>query len=122
MIKARTLLFLSAIALSGTAMASISDDARVAVARAQTAVQSATNADAARYASSSMQAAQEHLTAAQGAMDRRNWKSSIMSAQEAEADANLASAQARQKRATDATNVIEASLKTLRQQIAQPRG
>lgn len=114
--------FSAMIMMSGAAMASNSDDANVAIAKAQTAVQSATNADAASYASSAMQSAQEHLAAANGALDRRNWQSSIMSAEDAEADANLATAKARQKRATEATNEIEASLKTLRQQIAQPRG
>lgn len=120
MIKASTLLFISAALWSCAALASDQDDARVAVAQAQTAVQSASSADAARYASSTMQSANQNLAAAQGAMDRRNWKTSIMSAEDAQADANLASARARQTRATQATKEIEASLQTLRQQVAQP--
>lgn len=120
MIKASTLLFMAAALWSCAAMASDKDDARVAVAQAQTAVQSASNADAAHYASNIMQSANQNLAAAQGATSRRDWQTSIMKAEDAQADANLASARARLKRATAATKEIEASVETLRQQVAQP--
>lgn len=100
--------------------ASKEQDARVAIAQAQAAVQAAENADAATAANVELRAAQDNLTAARGASERRKWDDSVLNAQKAVADAGLASARARQTRATASTKEIEASLETLRQQITQP--
>lgn len=117
--KRITVVLLLAAVWSTAAMAADKDDARVAMAQAQAAVQAAENADAGTAASTEMRAARDNLTAAQGASERRNWDAAVLSAQKAAADANLASARARQKRATSATNEIEASLDSLRQQLGQ---
>ncbi|MFZ1722167.1 MAG: hypothetical protein WAT76_00920, partial [Dokdonella sp.] len=61
-----------------------------------------------------------HLAAASGALERRNWEASAMSSEKAVADANLAAARAREKRATTATAEIEASVETLRREINRP--
>ncbi len=116
-----TLLVLLAVLWSTTAIAANQEDARVAIAGAEAAVQSAESADAATVATTEMRAAKDNLTAAVGAMDRRSWDASVLNAQKAVADANLATARARQHRATSATREIEASLQTLRQETAQPR-
>lgn len=113
------LLFMAAV-WSTAACAANKDDARVAIAQAQAAVQAAESADATTAANTQMRAAKDNLTAALGAQERRKWDASVLNAQKASADANLASARARQKRATSATSEIEASMETLRQQATQP--
>lgn len=120
MIRISLLVFLAAI-WSTTAIAANQEDARVALARAEAAVDSAASADAATAAATEMRAAQENLTSARGAMERRSWDASVLNAEKAVADANLAAARARQRRATRATGEIESSLQTLRQAISQPR-
>ncbi len=117
--KRLTVLLLLAAVWSTAACAANKDDARVAIAQAQAAVQAADNADASTAAATEMRAARDNLAAAQGASERRKWDDSILSAQKAAVDANLASARARQKRATSATNEIEASIESLRQQAIQ---
>lgn len=117
--KRLSVLMLLAAVWSTAALAANKDDARVAIAQAQAAVQAAENADAATAASTEMRAARDNLTAARGASDRRKWDDSVLSAQKAVADANLASARAREQRATSATKEIEASLESLRQQATQ---
>lgn len=112
------LLFLAAV-WSTAACATNKEDARVAIAQAQAAVHAADNADATTAANTQMRAAKDNLTGALGAQDRRKWDASVLSAQKAVADANLASARARQQRATSATKEIEASIETLRQQATQ---
>ena len=118
--KKLSVLLLLAAVWSTAALAANKDDARVALAQAQSAVQAAESADAGTAANIEMRAARENLAAAQGANERRQWNDSVLNAQKAIADANLASARSRQQRATSATNEIEASTETLRQQITQP--
>lgn len=118
--KVIILMLLAAAWSTTAAAASKEQDARVAIAQARAAVQAAETADAGTAANVEMRAARDNLTAAVGASERRKWEDSTLNAQKAEADASLASARARQTRATAATKEIEASLETLRQQIAQP--
>lgn len=113
-------LTLLAMLWSSSALADTEDQAQVAIAQAATAVEAAENADAATAASAVMRAARDHLTAARGAWQRESWEAALMAAQKAKVDANLAGARARQKRATDATAEIEASVETLRRQINMP--
>lgn len=114
------LLFLAVVWSSAACAANADkDDARVAIAQAQAAVQAAQSADATTAANTQMRAARDNLTAALGAQERRKWDASVLSAQKAVADANLASARARQQRATSATKEIEASIETLRHQATQ---
>lgn len=114
------LVLLAAVWSTAAFAASKEQEARVAIAQAETAIDAAENADASTYANLELRAARDNLTAARGASERRNWTDSALSAQKAAADAGLASARARQARATAATNEIEASLETLRQQLMQP--
>lgn len=118
--KLTVLVLLAAVWSTAAFAASKEQDARVAIAQAQAAVQAAENADAATAANVELRAARDNLTAANGASERRKWDDSMLNAQKAEADAGLASARARQSRATAATTEIETSLETLRQQITQP--
>ena len=104
----------------GVALASDHDDADIAFAQAQTAVQAAEAADAAADAAGDMNAAESNLAAARGALDRRDWDASVMNSEKARADANLAVARARQQRATAATAEIEASVETLRRELNRP--
>ncbi len=115
-----SLLVLLAAIWSTAAFAANKNDAQTAIGQAQAAVQSAESADAITAATNEMRAAQDNLAAALGASERRNWDASVLNAQKAVADANLATARARQQRATSATNEIEASLETLRRETAQP--
>ena len=102
------------------ALASDHDDADVALGKAQTAVKAAESADAATAAAPELEMARNNLAAANGASERHQWKESMMSSEKAQADAELAAARAREKRATAATAEIEASVETLRREIEQP--
>lgn len=118
--KFRLALLLLTTLWCGSAFASRHDDAEIAFAQAQTAVQAAEAADAARAAPTEWDAAQSNLTAARGALDRREWEASSMSSEKAKADADLAAARAREQRATAATAEIEASVETLRRELERP--
>lgn len=118
--RIRLALVLLATMWCGMAFASDRDKANVIYAKAQTAVQGAEAADAATYAPVELNAAKSNLASASGALDRRNWEASAFSAEKAEVDANLATARAREKRATAATAEIEASVETLRRELNRP--
>jgi Skp family chaperone for outer membrane proteins len=118
--RIRFALFLLATLWCGIAFASDHDKADIAFAQAQTSVQAAEAADAASAAPVEFNAAQGNLAAARGALDRRNWEASAMSSEKAQADAELAAARAREKRATAATAEIEASVETLRRELNRP--
>lgn len=113
-------LLLLAASWCSIALASDHDDADIALGRAQTAVKAAESADAASAAPAELELARSNLAAANGAAERHQWKESMMSSEKAQADAELAAARAREKRATAATAEIEASVDTLRRQIEQP--
>lgn len=118
--RTRLVLLLLATLWCGSAFASDRDKTNIVFAQAQTAVQAAETADAATYAAVEMHSAQTNLAAASGSMERRQWKASIMSSEKAQADANLAAARAREKRATAATAEIEASVEMLRRELNRP--
>lgn len=115
--KIRLVFLLVATLWCGFAFASDHDKADIAFAQAQTSVQAAVATDAATYAPVDLNAAQNNLAAARGALDRRKWTDSAMSSEKAQADADLAAARAREKRATAATAEIEASVETLRREL-----
>jgi len=118
--RTRHLLLLPAVLGCSIALATSRDEANIVYAQALTAVQAAEAADAAVAAPIALNDARNHLTAANGAMDRRNWKSGAMSSEKARADAELAAARAREKRATAAMMEIEASVDTLRRELERP--
>lgn len=101
----------------GSAFAADRQEAEIALAQAETAMQSAVSADAASAAPIDLRSAEDNLVAARGAMERRKWTDSAMSAEKAKADADLAAARSRAKRATAATAEIEASVETLRREL-----
>jgi hypothetical protein len=106
-------------AMAFPALAADRGEAEVALAQAETAVQSAVAADASRDAPSEMRAAEDNLVAARGGFERRKWTDSAMSAEKAKADADLAAARSREKRAVAATREIEASVATLRRELGR---
>jgi hypothetical protein len=108
--------------MPGVADAATHDQAELALARAHTAVDTTQTADAARDAQSAYNDARNHLIAADGACERRNWSDCWYSADKAAADANLAGARSRQMRAEAATAEIEASLEVVRAQLGLPAG
>ena len=118
--RIRLVVLLLATLWCSNVFASDRDKANIVFAQAQTAVQAAEATDAATYAAVELNSAQANLAAASGALDRRNWEASAMSAEKAKADADLAAARAREKRATAATAEIEASVETLRRELNRP--
>ena len=90
--RQRHLLLLLAAFCCGSAFASDRDETNIVYAQAVTAVQAAEAADAAIAAPIALNDARNHLAAASGAMDRRNWEAGAMSAEKARADAELAAA------------------------------
>ncbi len=118
--RIRLVLLLLSLLWCGLAFASDHDKADIVFAQAQTSVKAAEATDAATYAPVELNAAQSNLAAARGALDRRKWNDSAMSSEKAQADAELAAARAREKRATAAMAEIEASVETLRREINRP--
>lgn len=105
-------------------VASASDrkDAELALTEASTAVDSAGRADAAQYATTDFGTAQDMLTNAHVAFDSRNWTDSVIDSQNAKADANLAAARCRQKRAEATTAELERTVRSLREQVGITSG
>ncbi|MEO8010933.1 MAG: hypothetical protein ABI650_04745 [Dokdonella sp.] len=120
--KIRHLLLLLATLWCSVAFATNRQDAEIALAQADTAVRAAESADAAQGAPADLRSAQGNLVAARGALERRNWTDSAMNAEKANADADLAAARSREKRATAATAEIEASVETLRREVGRSGG
>jgi hypothetical protein len=120
--KSRLAFLLFAACSCSTALASDRDAANIVYAQALTAVQAAEAADAATDAPNALNDARAHLAAASGALDRRNWRSAAMSAEKGRADADLALARAREKRAGAALAEIEASVETLRVELERAGG
>jgi Domain of unknown function (DUF4398) len=110
------------LALPAAAQAADRKDADLALIQARTSLQSAEAADAARYASADLKNARDGLASADGQYERRNWTSSLMDAEKATADANLAAARARQQRAESTTAEVEASVRSLREQLGMKGG
>ncbi len=115
----RHVLLLSAALWCGSAFAADRQEAEIALAQAETAVQAAVSADAATAAPIDLRSAEDNLVAARGAIERRNWTDSAMNAEKAKADADLAAARSREKRASAATAEIQASVDTLRRELGQ---
>lgn len=116
----RLTLLLLAVMWSGMAFATDRKGAEIALAQAETSVQSAERGDAATAAPTELRSALDNLVAARGAFERRNWTDSAMNSERAQADADLAVARSRQFRAESATAQIEASVQTLRRELGRP--
>ncbi len=92
-------------------------DAELAMTEAGTAVESAERADAAQFAGADLNDAHAMLASAQAAYDHHHWLESMFSSGNAKADANLATARARQHRAEAATAEIATTVHSLREQL-----
>jgi|KBSMisStaDraftv2_1062788.scaffolds.fasta_scaffold173282_2 hypothetical protein len=116
-VKRYGVLFVAALAVSGTAAAVDHDTATLELTQAVTAVQSAERDDAARYAPADLDQAHALLDSAQSSADARNWTDAAMYSERAKVVGDLASSRARQHRAEAATAEIERSVDSLRQQV-----
>jgi len=92
-------------------------DAELAMTEANTAIESAERADAAQFASADIGTAHDMIANAQNAYDHRDWTISIIDAENAKADADLAAARSRQLRAEEATAEVDRSVRSLREQL-----
>jgi len=92
-------------------------DAQVALADAGSAVEAAARADATHYATSEIESARAMFADAQDAFDHHHWVESVMDAESARVDANLAAARSRQHIAEAATEELDRTLQSLREQL-----
>ncbi|HEV7489968.1 MAG TPA: DUF4398 domain-containing protein [Rhodanobacteraceae bacterium] len=111
------LLFIAALAVSGTAAAVDHDTATLELTQAVTAVQAAERDDAARYAPTDLDQAHVLLDSAQSAADGRDWTDVAIYSERAKVVGDLASSRARQHRAEVATAEIQRTVDSLRQQL-----
>lgn len=102
----------------GGAYAAERKDAELALAQASTAVQTARRDDAETYAVAEFATAQTTLNASLEAFDARAWTRSLIYAERARVDGELAGARSRQIRAEGAADELQRSLDTLRGQLS----
>lgn len=102
----------------GAAQAADRKDAELALAQASTVVQTARRDDAETYAPAEFASAQTMLNASLEAFDARAWTNSLIYAERARVDGELAGARGRQVRAESAATELERSLDTLRAQMS----
>lgn len=114
----RLTLVLVLLLLCGGASAAERKDAELALAQASTAVQTARRDDAETYAAAEFATAQTTLNASLEAFDARAWTRSLIYAERARVDGELAGARGRQFRAEAAADELERSLDSLRAQIS----
>lgn len=112
------LLLLLLLLYGGVAQAADRKDAELALAQASTAVQTARRDDAETYAAADFATAQTMLNTSLEAFDARDWTRSLIYAERARVDGELAGARGRQVRAESAANELERSLDTLRVQVS----
>lgn len=92
-------------------------EARTAVTRAESGVAAANRAGAPQHASVEYGLARDQLMQAERACERRDWDDCERAAHRAHADARLAEARTRQRRAETATAAIEAAIDDLRAEL-----
>jgi hypothetical protein len=92
-------------------------DAELAMTEAGAAVDAAQQADAAQYDAVDFNTSHDMLVNAQAAYDHHHWTESVINAENAKVDADLATARSRQHRAEQATAQVELSVRTLREQL-----
>jgi len=97
-------------------------DAELALAEAGTSIEAAERADAAQYAATELDTAHDMYANAQAAYEHRAWTDSVFDSDNAKADANLASARSRQHRAEATTNELEATVRSLRDELGTTGG
>ncbi|MBO9661453.1 DUF4398 domain-containing protein [Dokdonella sp.] len=112
------LLSLLLVLYGGIAQAADRKDAELALAQASTAVQAARRDDAQTYAPADFATAQTTLNTSLEAFDARAWTNSLIYAERARVDGELAGARSRQVRAETAATELERSLDTLRAQVS----
>jgi hypothetical protein len=97
-------------------------EAETALTQATGSVAAAERAGATRNASVEFQVARDLFGQAQRACEDRKWDDCETAAEKARADARLAEARSRQRRAEEATAEIEAAVETLRSELARRGG
>lgn len=110
------------LAFSSVAFAASREDAERALAQAAAAVHAADRADAAMHAAPETGLAREHFRVAEDAFARRNWLDSTQAAEKAKLDADLATAMARERRATAARLEVESGVRDLRLRLGLANG
>jgi hypothetical protein len=97
-------------------------DAEIALAEAGSSVEAAQRADAAQYAGTELNTAQDMIMNAHAAFDHRAYTDSYLDSDSAKADANLAAARSRQHRAETTTAELETTVRSLREQLGVAGG
>lgn len=95
------------------------NEAQLALTSARANLAAAERADAARYANPELGSAREMLARAEGSFDSRDWNDAEREAMRAKADARVAEAVTRQRRSEELLAEMEATLRSLRNEIDQ---
>ena len=95
------------------------DEAQLALTSARANLAAAERADAARYANPELGSARDMLARAEGSFESRDWRDAEHEAMRAKADARLAEAVTRQRRSEALLTEMEATLRSLRNEIDQ---
>ena len=94
-------------------------DAEIALTAARSNIAAAERAGAPQQAPIEFRTAVDMLVRAEGSYADRDWEDAQLEAERAKADARLAEARARQLRAEGALSQVEATLESLRAEIAR---
>lgn len=89
------------------------------IAQAESKIETAEQADAARHSGELLRSARTHLESARAAADDGDSEEAVRHATQAELDAELAIARADNREAEDAMQELEESLRALRNEIAR---
>jgi len=95
------------------------DDAEKALIAARANVAAADRADAASRAPQALNTARDMLARAEGSYEERDWDDAELEAQRAGLDGRLAEARARQQANESVLGELEATIETLRAEIAR---
>jgi hypothetical protein len=119
--KLQAMCLAATLALSGPAFAG-RQDAELSLTQARSAVAAAERAGAMQTAPVDFGVARESLSRATYLFDEREWDDVPLAADKARADARVAEARSRQVKAEAALAEVEASIETLRAEIARNTG
>jgi multidrug resistance efflux pump len=114
----RALAFAALLSMPLTAFAG-KNEAELALASARANVASAERADAARYATPELNSARDLLARAEGSFNDRDWTDAEREAERAKADARVAETRARQRSNEALLAELEATIRSLRNEIAR---
>lgn len=92
-----------------------------ALARAEVGIENAERSGARQFATDELDAAREKLTRARAAVDQEDMLAARRYAEQAEVDAELAAATARNYKAQESADELDRSIEVLREEIARNR-